>query len=354
MNTDAATYRLFVKKARATVEKCHMLAHGDRVIAGISGGPDSTALLVFLMEIREAFSIDIAVAHLNHMLRAGAADRDELFVRQLSAEFRLPFFSEKRDVAAFAEENRLSVEDAARKIRYAFLRDLAARHGYSKIALGHQRDDDAELVLMNIIRGAGARGLSGIPPVRDNLVVRPLIEIAKNDIEAFLQSAGRDWVTDASNADNSFLRNSVRNRLIPFLAENYNPAITQTLNRLSRITRDEDQWMEREALTVLDAALLSKEPFLVTLATEKLKTCHAALRRRVERSALKTVKGDLKRISLKHIEDIDALVLSAVPGKSLDLPDQIRVYTENGKICVKKESVPLRQLDRGGGRKRRR
>jgi len=220
---NSKVYRAFVKKARNTVARFDMLEKEDRVLAGVSGGPDSVALLLFLLEIKAEYSLEIGIAHLNHMLRGSEADRDEEFVRNLAEKLDIPYFIEKKDVTAFAKKNRLSIEDSARKVRYSFFKDILKENNYSKIASGHNRDDNAELILMNILRGSGPTGLKGIQPVRENMIIRPLIEIQKQQIVTFLESVDQAYVMDSSNKDNVYLRNSIRNYFIPSIEEKYHP-----------------------------------------------------------------------------------------------------------------------------------
>ena len=359
MNDTVKTYKAFIANARKTVAKYNMFTKKDRVLAGISGGPDSVALLLFLLEIKEEYSLDIGIAHLNHMLRGDEADRDAEFVRTLAKKLDLPCFIEKKDVRIFAKENRLSIEDSARKVRYSFLKGLLKEKQYSKIALGHNRDDNAELILMNILRGSGTKGLTGIPPIRENIIVRPLIGIQKQEIYRFLESVGQSFVVDSSNNDSIYLRNSIRNYFIPLIEEKYNPKIKESLIRLSCIIKDEDDWMEEETEHAFNKALRKKElksvdsdisnPDTIELSIEVIKTCHSALKKRMFRKAVKEINGSLKKITSKHIDDAVKLSLSATSGESIDLPDKIRVFKENKSLFFKKETIPLREL----GKKRK-
>ncbi|MCK5311025.1 MAG: tRNA lysidine(34) synthetase TilS [Desulfobacteraceae bacterium] len=351
---NSKVYKTFVNKADNTVVRFAMLEKEDRVLAGVSGGPDSVALLLFLFEIKTKYSLEIGIAHLNHMLRGKEADRDEEFVRNLAEKLNIPYFIEKKDVATFAKNNRLSIEDSARKVRYSFLKDILRENEYSKIVLGHNRDDNAELILMNILRGSGPTGLTGIPPTRENMIIRPLIEISKQQIINFLESIDQTYMIDSSNNDDVYLRNSIRNYFIPLIEEKYNPKIKESLIRLSTIIKDEDDWMEKETEFVFNKALMSLAPDSLTkdtveLSIDTMAECHSALRKRIIRKAIKIINGNLKKISLKHVDDAVKLLLSTTPGESIDLPDQIRVFKEERSLFFKKESVSLREL----GKKRK-
>jgi tRNA(Ile)-lysidine synthase len=351
--------KIFLESAIFTCGKFNMLDKEDRVLAGVSGGPDSVALLLFLLEIREEYSLKIGVAHLNHMLRGKEADRDEAFVKNLAERLGLPFFVEKKDVAAFAKENKLSIEDSARKVRYSFLKETLEKNKYSKIALGHNSDDSAELIMMNILRGSGPKGLSGMPPKREDLIIRPLIEIPKNEIVKFLESGDQEFMMDSSNKDDVYLRNSIRNYLIPIIEEKYNPRIKESLIRLSSIIKDEDEWMEQETKIVFDKMLKSAKPDnikpnTIELSISAIIDCHPALRKRIIRKAVEKINGKLKKISLSHVDAAVKLSLSLTSGESIDFPDQIRVFKKGKSLYLKKESVSLRELGKKRKNERRR
>ena len=324
-----------------------MFEKGDRVLAGVSGGPDSVALLFFLIEAKEVFGIEkIGVAHLNHMLRGKEADRDQQFVEHLAGRIGLDCYAESRDVSLLAEQEGLSTEDAARKARFSFFFSVMEEKGYNRISLGHHADDDAELVLMNLLRGAGSTGLSGIPPVREGHILRPFIELTKEEIRSFLALLGQGFVTDSTNSDGTFLRNRVRNHLLPILEKEYNPGIRKSLNRLADIYKEEEDWMESQAAHRRDQILLDASDDRVAYDLAGFNACHPAEKRRLSRWAIRFVKGDLKRIRLEHIDSIRTLATAGEGGRSLDLPGRIRVAKEKKTLVFKKENQPLRELGR--------
>ena len=194
-----------------------MVQNGDAVLVAVSGGADSVALVYILLELAPQYSFRMAIAHLNHCLREKESDRDEAFVASLAKKLELPFYIGREDVLRYQKRHRLSLEDAARQVRYRFYDSIAAKYGYGKIALGHHADDNAELVLMNLLRGSGPLGLSGIPPVRDNRIVRPLINLRRSEIMDYAAVKKLDYVTDSSNWNLKFHRNKIRARLIPQL-----------------------------------------------------------------------------------------------------------------------------------------
>lgn len=323
-----------------------MLEQGDAILVAVSGGPDSVTLLHTLAQLKHEFCLTLGIAHVNHLLRGNEAIEDEEFVQKLAITLDLPFFSKRFDVKALAKESKLSIEEAGRNVRYEFFDSLAQVHAYNKIATGHTWDDNAEQVLMNLLRGSGPKGLSGIPPIRQDRYIRPLIRVAKTDLIDYLEKNRLAYQTDSSNADSIYLRNKIRNHLIPLLESDYNPEIKDSLNRLSHILRTEDDFIQTQARQAFEHCLTKKNTTSVLFSKKELATLHTALFNRVIRQAIEQVKTDLKRISLVHLESINHFCFHQPGGKSLDLPGQIRIYKSKNSIEIRKEQTPLRDLGR--------
>ena len=282
---------------------------GTRVLVGVSGGSDSVALLRALLELSRTSDFGVAaVAHFNHRLRETAA-RDEAFCRALARTLDLPFVTESADVAAHAAAERLSIEDAARRLRYDFLERSAHDVGATRVAVGHTLDDQAETVLLKLMRGAGPGGLAGVYP-RRGIVVRPLIEASRDDLRAWLSALGQPWVDDETNADVSNPRNRVRHRVLPELDAAYGGSTRGAIARAAELAREDGQWLDEQAagryrdlVTVvqdclqLDVAALLAEP--------------PALQRRVLWQAMRT-RGGGREIGLDHVE----LALAVLRGHS--------------------------------------
>jgi tRNA(Ile)-lysidine synthase len=336
----------FCREVIRTIQAHDMIRPGDAVLLAVSGGPDSMALVRVMMALAPGLDLRIGLAHLNHGLRGGDAGQDQAFVQQFADAHDLPCFCETRDVAALARNRKLSLEDAGRRARYDFFFRTADIHGYTSIVTGHTRDDNAEQVLLALLRGSGPAGLAGIPARRDDRIIRPLIDCSRKEIMAFLHALGQTFVTDDSNRDPMFLRNRIRHHLIPLLEKDYNPGIKQGLHRLSRILGPEDQFLDEHSRQAFDTCVEKKEATSVLLSLSGLDALHPALFPRVLRHAVRHVKNDLRRITHDHISAIRHLAVQAAPGSHLDLPDRIRVYKTRKQICVKKETLPLRQLGR--------
>ncbi len=333
-----------IEIVKQTISKYQMVTKGNKILIGVSGGPDSVALLNILMSLKAVFSLDLGVAHFNHGIRKEDAENDAAFVSSLARDLELPFYMEKRDVPAYKKKHGLSVEQAGRRLRYDFFHRVRKIHGFDAVAVGHHSDDNAELVLMALFRGSGPLGLSGIPPVRNHSIIRPLIRLSRSEIHRYLEIKGLKYVEDATNQDETYLRNKVRHQLIPLLKEHYNPRITDSLNRLSEILRLEEDWIHHHLMPELETAILNFQDGEVVLSVSELGKKHPAVKRRIIRMALEKVKGDLKKITLFHIDAVAGLLHKGSVFSRLDLPDRILVLRETENIIISKKNRPLRTI----------
>ena len=334
----------FLDNVDRTISNHHMFRSGDSVLVGVSGGPDSVALFHILSTLASKYFIRLGIAHLNHCLRSDESDRDARFVSGFAERYRVPFHLDKKNVRAYAASHKLSIEEAGRKVRYEYLTLVAERKGYDKIALGHHADDNAESVLMYLIRGSGLKGLSGIGPVRGGKIIRPLIRQTRSEILKYLENYQIDYVTDTSNTDKQYLRNRIRHHLIPLLARTYNPNIVDNLNRLSDIVRSDDRWIRRQIQPMIEKSVLKVEEGRITLSIPLLAGLHKAVQRRLLRCMIERVKGDLRRITYAHIEAIRNLAQTGPSDGRLDLPDRILITRNKEMLTLSKEKQPLRLL----------
>ncbi|MCS6831315.1 MAG: tRNA lysidine(34) synthetase TilS, partial [bacterium] len=225
-----------------TLRTHSLVAAGQRVLVAFSGGADSTALLHLFVRLREGWSLEITAAHLNHTLRGEQSDAEEAHCRQVCADWKLPFFSRRVDVAQKAKQEHRSIETAAREARYTFLNEVADAIEADVIAIGHTRDDQVETVLLNLTRGAGTGGLAGMP-VRRGRIIRPLLQVSRQQVRAYCALYGLRFVEDASNLDLRFSRNRIRHRVLPELRQT-NPRVDEAIERLARISADEERWWQ--------------------------------------------------------------------------------------------------------------
>ncbi|MBI2219667.1 MAG: tRNA lysidine(34) synthetase TilS [Acidobacteria bacterium] len=290
-----------------------LIPAGSRVAAAVSGGPDSVALAWLLRELQRPGDYTlVAIAHFNHRLRGDEADADEAFCRNLAAELGVAFVSDRADVRAAAREWKTSVEDAARRLRYEFLERARLAQGADLMAVGHTRDDQAETFLLRLLRGAGARGLGGIHESR-GAVVRPLLDLGRRELHAWLEGRGGAFRVDATNADVSIPRNRIRHQVLPLL-EAMAPGASAIIARSARLSLDDEDFLAERAIEEGGRVVLSDEGSVVRLAAERLKALHPAVGRRVARGALARVAPG-RFVGLKHV---DALL--ELESGSLDLP----------------------------------
>ncbi|MCL5780505.1 MAG: tRNA lysidine(34) synthetase TilS [Firmicutes bacterium] len=312
-------------RVRKEIARHKMVEPGQLIIVGVSGGPDSVALLHIFRSLAGELGISLHVAHLNHLFRGEEARKDACFVRELCLRWKIPCTVEERNVPAYAREKRLSAQVAAREVRYQFFYDVLEKTGGNKIALAHHANDQAESVLMNFLRGAGLSGLSGIPPVRDNLFIRPLLSIRREEILQYCQGHGISFRTDSSNLKTLYRRNKLRHRLIPLLEQEYSPGLVNILNRMAEQVRSEDEFMEDLARHAYKQVLLSQETTGLVLDRIRLARQPVALARRIIRIAWENIRGSKQDLTFEHVEHLVERLWGGGPERVWQLPVGINV-----------------------------
>ena len=319
---------MFLDKIRKTIDSFGMLAAGDVTVAAVSGGSDSMALLFALWDLREFYlDTDVIVSHVNHGLRGDESEEDAEFVREAARRLGFAFECIRFDTESFRKKRGLSLEDAARELRYGFFNNVLAKHSAQKIATAHTLNDQVETIIMRFIRGSGSHGLAGIRPLRGN-IIRPLINVTKPEVMEYLRSKGVSWREDSTNSSDKFLRNRVRNELVPLL-ENYNPGIGQVLSRVASVCATEADFISAEA-----AKRFRKLAWVVAGDvlgdTQKLIKEPRAIRFSVMRKSILVVKGDLKSLSAKHLFSIDEVLHSREPSAEVNLPGDVVFHSGHG------------------------
>lgn len=319
MEKKTAISSLYFKKLREQIlqtnDTFEMFKTGDRVLIGVSGGPDSVALLYLLYTMAEELGIHLGVGHLNHGLRA-AAEKEACFVQELADTLNLTCHWEK----GWIDPAKGSLEARARKMRHDFFRNTAEVQQYNKIALAHHADDNAETVLMHLLRGSGLRGLSGMPPKGENDIVRPLIYSRRRDILSFLKENSLPYCVDASNTDLRFTRNKIRHCLLPMLEKDFNPQITNTLNQAAKLYREDDDWLDQEAARRLPEVQINLTPKGFELDAGKLAKLVPALQRRLIRIALRSWRGQIWGLTARHVETLLKMTASGRMNQRANLP----------------------------------
>jgi tRNA(Ile)-lysidine synthase len=340
------------KRVLGYIRQHELLQAGDRVGVAVSGGADSVALLRVLLDLRKELGIVVSVVHFNHHLRGDEADADEKFVADLAKRYKLQFHSAGGDVKAYADEKHLSVETAARKLRYAYFEQLLADGVVNRIATGHTLDDQAETVLMRVARGAGTRGLAGIYPRRPSgarsssprslrrhggnflpSIIRPLLSMRRTELESYLRSVQQNWREDASNRDLRFTRNRIRHGILPRLERALNPSVREALADTAEIARAEEEYWEGIVAQALPCIVghRSRRDAGATLNALALSELPLALQRRVAIAALESLGVALE---FKHVEEV--LAVADGSAKAAALPHDWALAREGSQVIIQK------------------
>jgi tRNA(Ile)-lysidine synthase len=326
---------MLLTKVKETIKKRSMLNPGDRVLVAVSGGPDSVCLLSALHALSRELDLSLHIAHLDHLFRGKESADEALFVSQLAKKFGIPSTIEKFDVPAYCLERGLSPQAGAREVRYDFFQRVAKTAGASHIATGHTANDQAETFLMRLIRGAGASGLSAIPPARDN-IIRPLIETTRDEVLQFLKEMGLAFVTDPSNAKPVYTRNRIRLEVLPVL-QRFNPRIVATLAAEAGHFRDEDEAIEGYCATLADNILVQKENTVFVKRSE-FNTLPPAFRRRLLKKACDLAGAESSGLSRTQIDEVIAFMAVAQTGRTMGLPPGLKIVREYDRFVLSAQS----------------
>lgn len=308
-----------------------MLEQGDRVLLGVSGGPDSVALLHLLYSRSALYNIQLFVVHVNHQLRLEAAEEAQ-YVQQLADQFGLDFRLFSVDVADFAAKNGLSFEQAGHEVRFACFQEAAEQWNITKLALGHHRDDRVESVLMHLIQGCGLDGLTAMPP-KDGWLIRPLAEVSKRELVQYCQMQQLHYFVDATNLETGCLRNQIRLELLPQLQQ-YNPQIVLALLRLQDSCRAELDYLE-QSTKALWKQYGQQKTDCVTFPAEILRQQHEALQRRLVRFLYRQLTGAEKNLTFYHTEQMRAIALRQEGSQQLSLPGNVIFLRQYQQLCLK-------------------
>ncbi len=327
------------------IEEHHLVSPGEPLSVAVSGGADSVCLLHVLFALKNELGVELHVAHLDHRLRGAESRADAEYVAHLAQRLALPATIEERDVKAYQVERRISLEEAAREVRYRFLAETAKSIGARQVAVGHTVDDHIETILMHLIRGAGTRGLRGLQPSnlwqsleKSVTVVRPLLTVSRQETADYCRSHDLNPRIDSSNLSLSPLRNRIRQQLLPLL-RNYNPQIADALLRTARISGDELAFIDEEASKIWSEVAQEKEKAIV-LDKEKFYRLPLALKRHLLRVAIEKLVGNLKDIEACHIEEIVS-ALAKPAGKRVSLPAGLLFTIEYDKYLLGTDPAAL-------------
>lgn len=320
-----------------TINKYNLIENDDKIVLGVSGGPDSLSMLYVLNNIRNnpknKLDFEIVVAHINHMIRE-EANGEEKFVQEFCKEIDVQFFSKRIDVLKYANNNKISTEEAGRKIRYEFFDEILEKTGANKIAIAHNLNDKIETIIMHILRGTGINGLIGIEPKRDNKYIRPLIDTTREKIEKYCDENKLNPCIDKSNFENIYLRNKIRNIVIPYIKEEFNPNIIESINRLSDVVKVENDYFQKKTKEFYNEILISHEENIITLDLKIFNSMEEVFKSRIIMYAIKELKGSANGIEKKHLEDIITLCSKNIGNKFLIPNKGLKILIKDKKIHI--------------------
>ena len=334
----------FIQTIRRTIARHNLCPKGSKILVAHSAGADSTALLNLLHLLAPGLGIDLAVAHLNHGIRGDVARRDQEASEAMAKELGLPFFTETANTPALAQTKGIGMEEAARELRHGFLQKTANAWGADHIATGHHMDDVAEQILMNIMRGSGLTGLSAMGPTAENGIIRPLLEVGRDEIHAWLTAQGITFCTDETNKDTLYTRNRIRHTLLPAMKEGFNPEVSRALSRSAALLRDDEAWLSQLTEELFKKIVIKQTQNAVLMDAEALDAQHPAARKRIIRHAAQRLAGSTYGLTSAHFDSCLALLEKRKPGTSADLARGLRATITQGLFGLEKHERSLRRV----------
>lgn len=332
---------IMIQNVKHFIEKHQLLARGDNVIVALSGGADSCALLLSLLRLAPDYGLSIVAAHFNHGVRGGESNDDEAFCRGMARDLGVGFVSGHCDPSL--RKKGMSEEDYYRRERYRFLDSVAEAHGAQKIALGHHQNDQAETVLINMMRGSGLEGLRGFLPMREGRYIRPLMNVTRQEIHSFLREAGQFFCQDSTNQSRIYLRNKVRLELIPYLKDHYNPAIEKKLAHTADILRREDEFIRSCVLDAMASISVKTSSGRVQFSATAFRDLPFAIRFRLIKMLLENLSADKNGFTMHHIQSLVRLATESETGKMISLPKGLSARRQYDQVWIEQgttETLP--------------
>ena len=321
------------QKVLETIKKFNLIKDGDKIVLGVSGGPDSISMLNILNEIKHEQSIkfEIYVAHVNHLIRKEAID-DEKYVEDYCNKKDIEYYIKRIDVEQIANNKKIGTEEAGRNARYDFFEEILQKTGSNKIAIAHNKNDKIETIIMHLLRGSGLPGLKGIEPIRDNKYIRPLIECERQEIEQYCEENELNPRIDKTNFENEYTRNKIRNIVIPYIKQEFNPNILQTLSRLSDVATEESDYVDKQTQKIYQQILMERTNKQIVLNLKEFNKQEKVIKNRLILLSTKQLMGSTQGIEKIHIEDIIKLCSNNIGNKYLTPNKNIKILIKDKKI----------------------
>lgn len=320
---------------RENVFNHNLISENEKIVIGVSGGADSMALLYSLNELRKEMNFDILVAHVNHGVRGEDALRDQLFVERKAKELNLPYYSRNVDMVSYGKEKGITAEEAGRELRYGFFREILKEVGGGKIAVAHNKNDQAETLLLRILRGTGIDGLKGMEFLTGD-IIRPILNIERLEIEKYVKDNNIEFVTDKTNLEPIYSRNKIRLELIPYIIDNFNPNIINTLWRLSQISAMDSRFLEDYSRNIYNYLVKSHCKNSIILKGVLFQKENKSIQQRIIRNAIMNINNTLQGFTEIHISSVVDLFTSGETGKKLYLPDNIIAKVSYEDLIIEK------------------
>ena len=326
------------EKVLSAIREYNLIQENDNIVVGVSGGPDSMTLLYVLLEIKPLINFDIHIVHVNHGVRGEEAKSDQLFVEKVAKELDLPYYTKNVNMIEYGKEKGISSEEAGRELRYGFFREILASVGGGKIAVAHNMNDQAETLIMRFLRGTGIDGLKGMD-FKTKDIIRPILGIDRREIEAYIEKNNIKTVLDKTNLEPIYSRNKVRLELIPYIEENFNPNIVNTLWRMSRISTVDSRFLEEYSEGRFNNIVKNHDKHSIILDGEKFLREDKSIQQRIIRSSILKINDSLQGITEAQIASVVNLFLTSDTGKEVHLSNNIIAKTSYGDLIIEKGAV---------------
>ena len=316
------------EKVLNTIKKYNLIQDGDKIVLGVSGGPDSMSMLHILNEIKnQKNNFEIIVAHVNHQIREEAKD-DEKYVEEYCIKNQIKYYIKRIDVKKYANNNKIGLEEAGRNLRYEFFDEILKKENANKIAIAHNKNDKIETIIMNELRGTGIAGLKGIEAIRDNKYIRPIIECERDEIEKYCEEKELSPRIDKTNFINDCTRNKIRNVVLPYIKQEFNPNIIETIDRLSEVMNETEEYLQCQTEKIYNDIKIEEN----VLDLKKFNIQDNLIKKRIIIYAIAKVLGNTQNVEKVNIDDIIKLCANNIGNKYLTPNKNIKVSVNKGKI----------------------